>query len=206
MAVVQQEISAVRTMTIAENLVLGQLDAPTVWTRRRLAKRARALLDRVGLADLDPGTRIEQLSVAEMQLVEVVLAREARIVIFDEPTAALSDVEIERVLTLVRSLADTGHSVIYVTHRLSEVFRVCDRVTVFRGGRSQAAEPTSRLDVHAVVHEPARQPCAHVPLRGGDVERAAVDGDDAAGLEALLQVVGELGAPAERAQIDSRQR
>jgi ribose transport system ATP-binding protein len=168
-AVVQQEISAVGNMSVAENLVLGQLDAPWLWTRRRLAGGARALLDRVGLAELDPSTRIEELSVAEMQLVEVarVLAREARIVIFDEPTAALSDVEIERVLALVRNLADTGHSVVYVTHRLGEVFRVCDRVTVFRSGRSQPAEPTDRLDVHAVVKKMiGREPEALYPGRG----------------------------------------
>lgn len=168
-AVVQQEISAVRSMTVAENLVLGQIDAPWLWTRRGLGARARALLERVGLGDLDPGRRIEELSVHEMQLVEVarVLARDARIVIFDEPTAALSDVEIERVLSLVRSLADTGHGVIYVTHRLGEVFRVCDRVTVFRSGRSEPAESTERLDVHAVVEKMiGRQPEALYPDRG----------------------------------------
>jgi ribose transport system ATP-binding protein len=209
-AVVQQEISAVRSMTVSENLVLGQLDAPWLWTRRRLAARARELLDRVGLGDLDPGTRIEELSVAEMQLVEVarVLAREARIVIFDEPTAALSDVEIERVLTLVRTLADTGHSVIYVTHRLGEVFRVCERVTVFRSGQSQPAEPTDQLDVHAVVKKMiGREPEALYPNRGKPADVVLeVDGLTAPGLSRpvslrvrageILGLTGQLGSGA----------
>jgi ribose transport system ATP-binding protein len=209
-AVVQQEISAVRSMTVAENLVLGQLDAPWVWTRRGLAARARALLDRVGLGDLDPSTRIEDLSVAEMQLVEVarVLARDARIVIFDEPTAALSDVEIERVLTLVRNLAETGHSVIYVTHRLGEVFRLCHRVTVFRSGRSQPAESTDRLDVHAVVTKMiGREPEALYPSRGTPADVVLeVDGLTAPGLSGavslrvrageILGLTGQLGSGA----------
>ena len=145
-----------------------------------------------------------------MQLVEVarVVARDARIVIFDEPTAALSDVEIERVLTLVRSLADTGRSVIYVTHRLGEVFRACDRVTVFRSGRSQPPESTERLDVHAVVLKMiGREPEALYPLRGnpGDVV-LEVDDLTAPGLSGpvslrvrageILGLTGQLGSGA----------
>jgi ribose transport system ATP-binding protein len=80
-----------------------------------------------------------------------VLAREARIVIFDEPTAALSDAEIVRVLDVVRNLASRGISVIYVTHRLPEVFSIADRVTIFRNGRSLPAVATSELDVDTVI-------------------------------------------------------
>ncbi len=80
---------------------------------------------------------------AERQLVEIarLLARDARILILDEPTAALSDVEIARVNRVVRSLADAGKGVIYVTHRLGEVFDIGDRATVFRNGKS--GEPPS---------------------------------------------------------------
>ena len=81
-----------------------------------------------------------------MQLLEIarLLVRDARILIFDEPTAALADREIERVLAVIKRLAAEGRSVIYVTHRLPEVFRIADRVTVFRNGRSLPARPTSR--------------------------------------------------------------
>ena len=152
-AVVHQEYSLVPAMTVAENLVLGQGDAPDLWWPGRLNRRARPLLELVGLQHLDPRTRVEQLSVAEMQLVEIarLLGRDARILIFDEPTAALADREIERILRVVRRLADEGRSVIYVTHRLAEVFRLSDRVTVFRNGRSLPATPTAELDVAAVI-------------------------------------------------------
>lgn len=154
-AVVQQEYSTVGTMTIAENLVLGQSNAPAWWSRKRLAASARELLGRVGLDDLDPRTRIEELSVAEMQLIEIarVLARDAKIVIFDEPTAALSDAEIARVLNVVRRLASEGRSIVYVTHRLGEVFEVADRVTIFRNGESGAPIAIDQLDVKSVVEK-----------------------------------------------------
>ncbi|HRI94229.1 MAG TPA: sugar ABC transporter ATP-binding protein [Nocardioides sp.] len=152
-AVVQQEYSSVPNLTIAENLVLGQASAPAVWSKRRLATQAREHLGRVGLAGLDPLTFVSELSVAERQLVEIarVLSRDARILLFDEPTAALSDAEIARVLGVVRSLAEDGRSIIYVTHRLPEVFAVADRVTIFRDGRSLAPVATSELDVDAIV-------------------------------------------------------
>jgi ribose transport system ATP-binding protein len=152
-AVVQQEFSTVGTLTVAENLVLGQRGAPWWWGPRRLNASARAILARVGLDDLDPSTPVEQLSVAEMQLLEIarVLARDAKIVIFDEPTAALSDAEIERVLSVVRRLAAEGRSIIYVTHRLGEVFEIADQVVIFRNGRSQPAQAVGELTVDKVV-------------------------------------------------------
>lgn len=152
-AVVQQEYSTVGTMTVAENLVLGQNDAPRWWNRRKLRQHAFDLLKRVGLESLDPDTLVEDLSVAEMQLVEIarVLARDAKVVIFDEPTAALSDAEIVRVLDAVKRLSAEGRSVIYVTHRLPEVFEIADRVTVFRNGKSEEPRNTAELTVDEVI-------------------------------------------------------
>ena len=90
-AVVQQEFSTVGTMTVAENLVLGQNGAPAWWSPKKLKANAKEILARVGLEELDPSTPVDKLSVAEMQLLEIarVLAKDAKIIIFDEPTAAL---------------------------------------------------------------------------------------------------------------------
>ena len=152
-AVVHQEYSSVPTLSVAENLVLGQKGVSPLWLPGRLNARAKKLLAAVGLDNLDPRTTVDRLSVAEMQLLEIarLLVRDARVLIFDEPTAALADREIERVLTVIRRLASEGRSVIYVTHRLPEVFRLADRVTVFRNGRSLPAKPVSELDVDAVI-------------------------------------------------------
>ena len=152
-AVVHQEYTSVPQMTVAENLVLGHTDSGRIWLPRRLARRARSLLPTVGLEGLDPRTPVERLTVAEQQLLEIarVLSRDAKILIFDEPTAALADREIERVLAVIKRLAAEGRSIVYVTHRLPEVFRVADRVTVFRNGRSQEPVATSELDVDSVI-------------------------------------------------------
>ena len=152
-AVVQQEYSTVRSMTVAENLFLGQRDAPLWWRPSELVGRSREILARVGLEQLDPRTRVENLSVAEMQLLEIarVLARDAKIIIFDEPTAALSDAEIGRVLDAARGLASEGRSIVYVTHRLGEVFEIADRVTIFRNGRSSPPLELSELNVDSVI-------------------------------------------------------
>jgi ABC-type sugar transport system ATPase subunit len=152
-AVVQQEFSTVGTLTVAENLVLGQRGAPWWWGPHKLNAAAKDILARVGLEELDPSTPVENLSVAEMQLLEIarVLARDAKIVIFDEPTAALSDAEIERVLRVVKRLAAEGRSIIYVTHRLGEVFEIADQVVIFRNGRSQPPQRVTDLTVDKVV-------------------------------------------------------
>ena len=152
-AVVHQEYSSVPTLSVAENLVLGQKGVPALWLPGRLNTRAKKLLAAVGLDYLDPRTPVERLSVAEMQLLEIarLLVRDARILIFDEPTAALADREIERVLAVIKRLSGEGRAVIYVTHRLPEVFRLAHRVTVFRSGRSLPSRPTAELDVDAVI-------------------------------------------------------
>ncbi|MTD59114.1 sugar ABC transporter ATP-binding protein [Amycolatopsis pithecellobii] len=153
-AVVHQEFSSVPSLTVAENLALGAADRTgRVWWPPTLAKQARPLLDRVGLDHLDPRQRVETLSVAEQQLLEIarVLARDAKVVIFDEPTAALSDREIARVLQTIQSLAAEGRSIIYVTHRLPEVFHIADRATVVRNGRTREAVRVEDVTPDAVI-------------------------------------------------------
>jgi ABC-type sugar transport system ATPase subunit len=185
-------------MTVAENIVLGQASSARVWLPWRLAAQARGLLRTVGLDELDPRTPVDRLTVAETQLLEIarLLAREARILIFDEPTAALADREIDRVLEVIRRLATEGRSVIYVTHRLPEVFRVADRVTVFRNGRSSEPTPTTALDVEAVIRMMlGRELEAMFPARETARERAVleVEGLVTEGLEAPVSFTARTG-------------
>jgi ribose transport system ATP-binding protein/rhamnose transport system ATP-binding protein len=110
-------------------------------------------LELVGLGDIDPGTTAGKLSVAHRQLVEIarLLSRNAQILILDEPTAALSDVEIEKVTSVVTKLAREGRSIIYVTHRLGEVFEIGDRVTIFRNGASFEPVAVKDLSVETLI-------------------------------------------------------
>jgi len=152
-AVVQQEFGTIPPMSVTDNLFIGTQGTSPFWSPRKMKRRAAELLEAVGLDHVEPYTLVEDLSVAERQLLEIarVLARDARIVIFDEPTATLSDSDITKVLQIVKRLASRGISIIYVTHRLGEVFALADRVTVMRNGRSLPPFSLSDVDTSTLV-------------------------------------------------------
>ncbi len=136
-AVIHQELHLVPEMTVAENLFLGHL--PTrfgVVNRGLLRKQALACLK--GLADeIDPDEKLGRLSLGQRQLVEIAkaLSRGAHVIAFDEPTSSLSAREIDRLMAIITRLRDEGKVVLYVSHRMEEVFRICNAVTVFKDGR-----------------------------------------------------------------------
>jgi len=152
-AIAQQELSLIPAMTVAENIFLASMEVPTFATRRRLAKEARQYLDQVGLTDVNPNTRVDRLSVGEQHLVEVarLIAQDPQILILDEPTAALGESDSIRILDMVARLAESGKSIIYVSHRLDEIFKITDRITVMRDGASQAPRRAKDLDVNSLV-------------------------------------------------------
>lgn len=159
-AVAEQELSVIGPLSAAENIFLGGVPFRGPWTRARLAAKARPHLEAVGLGYLDPAVRIEQLSVAERQLIEIarLLASDARILVLDEPTAALNDSDIARVKAMVVRLARAGHSIIYVTHRLGEVFEIADRITVLRGGESNPPVNVSDMTLEKVIEKMIGRP------------------------------------------------
>ncbi len=136
-AVIHQELHLVPEMSVAENLFLGHL--PTrfgVVNRGVLRKQALACLK--GLADeIDPDEKLGRLSLGQRQLVEIAkaLSRGAHVIAFDEPTSSLSAREIDRLMAIITRLRDEGKVVLYVSHRMEEVFRICNAVTVFKDGR-----------------------------------------------------------------------
>ena len=131
---VYQELALVPSLSIAENLFMGRL--PKLVGYRALHDRARALLAEVEL-DLDPAAEVARLGIGERQLLEIAraLSREGRILVLDEPTAALSASESERLFAIIAKVKASGVGMVYISHRLEEVFRIADRVTVLRDGR-----------------------------------------------------------------------
>lgn len=152
-AVIYQELNYVPTLTVAENVLLGRLPkrGPVVdW--EAVNREARAILAPLA-PHLDPRTIVASLPVAERQIVEIAraLSLEARVIVMDEPTAALSEQEVQRLFTLVRRLAESDVSIIYISHRLDEVFSLADRIAVLRDGALVADWPTAETTRAEVV-------------------------------------------------------
>jgi general nucleoside transport system ATP-binding protein len=160
-AMVHQHFSLVHDMTVVDNVLLGQTRG--VLNRTAGADRLQKLATQYGLM-LEPFARIEDLSVGERQRVEIVkcLMREPRLFVLDEPTAVLLPDEIEALLDVCRRVADRGCGVVLVTHKLAEIKRAADRVTVLRGGRAVASSdrPAAEIDalVRAMIHRDADGP------------------------------------------------
>ena len=135
-AMVHQEFALAPHLSIADNLALGrERTHGGLIVRGSEKEQARELLQRVGL-DINPARRVETLSVADQQRVEIAkaLAVDAKVVIMDEPTATLTEPEIDELFTLIEELKDNGIAIFYISHRLEEVVRIADRVTVMRDG------------------------------------------------------------------------
>lgn len=154
-ALVDQELSVVPGLTIAENLVLGDVGAGLFVNRHRLATRSRQLLDSVGLGRLHPRALLSSLTIGERQLVEIAraLGQSPRLVVLDEPTATLNDAESELVYEGVRRVAAAGCAVLFVSHRLREVLNLCQSVTVLRDGAEVATTPVANLSVDALIEQ-----------------------------------------------------
>jgi rhamnose transport system ATP-binding protein len=175
-AVIYQEPTLFPDLSVAENIFMGRqpLVAGRRIDRRRMLAAAAALFGRLGVR-LDPGRICRGLSIADQQLVEIAkaLSLEARVIVMDEPTAALSATEVARLFEVVRTLRAGGSAVLLISHRLEEVFEICQRVTVMRDGRHVL---TSELDgmttddlVRAMVGRPMAERTAGERSAPGDV-------------------------------------
>ena len=152
-AVIYQELALVPEMSVAENIFLGnepKRGAFINWIE--MSQQSRALLRRFGI-EIDPDTRVSDLGVGQQQLVEIVkaLSKESRILILDEPTAALSESEVEILLDILRDLRERGVTCVYISHKLDEVFAVADRITILRDGESVTTLDTDKTDRNEVI-------------------------------------------------------
>jgi ABC-type sugar transport system ATPase subunit len=152
-AFVSQELSIVPHLSVLDNLWLGHRGVPFFHRRTALRARAREMLEAVGLAELRLDRPAGTLSLGERQLLEIarMLARDARVFILDEPTATLSDAEIARVFQALRQLRTDGCAIVLITHRLADVFAVCDSVSVMRNGSDVGSFPVADVDRRALI-------------------------------------------------------
>jgi len=136
-AIIYQELHLVPEMTVAENIYLGQIPHKMGFVNRSLLNyEAKLQLEHLGL-DIDPQTPLKYLSIGQWQMVEIAkaLARNAKVIAFDEPTSSLSAREIENLFRVIRELRNEGRVILYVSHRMEEIFALSDAITVFKDGR-----------------------------------------------------------------------
>jgi ribose transport system ATP-binding protein len=154
-AAVFQELSLVPDLTVAENIWFRHEPLTVLRTvrGRKLVRDTERLFERLAFPVVDPRREVRGLSVAERQLVEIAkaVATEPRVLVLDEATSALAPREVEWLVGLARRLAETGMIVIYISHRLSEVQRVADRITVFRNGTTVGTRPAAEATEDEIV-------------------------------------------------------
>ena len=159
---VHQELAFCENLSVAENLCLGALPARAgLLDRQAMAERATAMLAEIGTT-LDVGRAVGSLTIAQQQMVQIAMAVSggARIIIFDEPTSSLSQVEADRLYELIGRLTARGVACIYVSHRMPEVFRLCDTVSVLRDGQHVGTRPIAELSEHELVRMMIGRPLA----------------------------------------------
>ena len=189
---VSQELSLVPQLEVAQNIFLGQAHVWQPVRRRRLRMRAAALLHPLA-PDIDAAAPVSSLGMASRQVVEIAraLARGGRIIAFDEPTSSLTPTERDRLFAIIRDLKAHGRGIVYISHRMPEIYEIADRITVLRDGRVVAEGPPAGLppdELNSLIAgrrlagTPGRQASSATP-RGGVGAGAA--GGDALRLEGV---------------------
>lgn len=183
-ATTYQDSALVRQLSVADNIVLGHEPGGVLLRHSRIDAEAQRWLAQVGL-DVDPRERVADLPVASQQLVAIAkaLSHEARVFIFDEPTAALTQVEVERLFGLIDDLRTRGLAIVYITHRLAEVERLADEITVLKDGRVVRTLPAEGATEEVIIplmvgrevrdlFPERRPPAAEVALEAHDLTSA----------------------------------
>ncbi|WP_219838079.1 sugar ABC transporter ATP-binding protein [Paenibacillus sp. R14(2021)] len=151
---IHQELNLIPHLTVMENIFLGRefTFGPKLINWRKMKKEANRYLSQLGLA-IDPDKVVGELSVGQQQMVEIAkaLSMNTQILVLDEPTAALTDREIDALFTVITNLKQSGVGMIYISHRMEEIFRICDRITVMRDGHYVGTERTAETGMDQIV-------------------------------------------------------
>lgn len=175
---IHQELNLAEQMTVEENVFLGrEITRNGVLDREEMRSKVKGYLSEIGL-NISPNARISDLSIAEKQMVEIVkaISRDARVLIMDEPTAVLTEVETELFFRQVRRLKETGVAIVFVSHKLSEVKEIADRITVLRDGQWIGTKPADMLTPDAMAQMMVGRELSDLypPLNEADVDAELV--------------------------------
>jgi rhamnose transport system ATP-binding protein len=177
-AIIYQEPTLFPDLSVAENIFMGRQPLRTGRRidRKEMNEHVREICDRLGVK-IDPDQAARGMSVADQQIVEIAkaLSFNAKVIVMDEPTAALSAREVERLFDVVRTLRASGAAVLFISHRLEEVFEICQRITIMRDGAFVMSAPADEMNVDAIIHS----------MVGRDLETMFVKSGATVGAEVL---------------------
>lgn len=153
-SMIHQELSPIPQMTVAENIYLGRETTTGFgWLdKKKMVEDTRKLFETLKI-DIDPNAKMIDLSIANTQMVEIATAvsYNADLIIMDEPTSAITDKEVEQLFAIIGSLKAKGVSIIYISHKMDEIFRICDDITVFRDGQYVGTKAAKELDQESLI-------------------------------------------------------
>lgn len=172
-ALIHQETALVPDLSVAENIFLGQLPVFMRWAAMK--RRATALIEELGFR-IDPAQSVSELSAAQRQVVEIAkaLSLQARLLVLDEPTASLSPSDARRLLDIVRSLQQRGVGIVYISHRLEEVFAISTRITVLKDGETVGTVRPDGIDMNGLIKLMVGRPLEALYPRREGLEPGAV--------------------------------
>ncbi|WHY80214.1 sugar ABC transporter ATP-binding protein [Neobacillus sp. WH10] len=182
-AIIHQELNVIPSLSVMENMFLGRdlcYGKSGILRTAEMNEKTKQYLKQLGL-DIDPREEVKNLSIGQQQMIEIAraLSINAKVLIMDEPTAALTDREIEHLFDIMNELKAQGVSIVYISHRMEEIFAMCDRITVLRDGTYVGTEEVKNLDLDKVVQmmvgrELGERYPERIPYE--DVERFRVEG------------------------------
>ncbi len=177
-SIIHQELNLMKHLTAAQNIFIGREHSkavPFLTDDKMINEKTKKLFEMIRL-DLDPQVKISELTVAKQQMVEIAkaLSFNMDVLIMDEPTSALSDSEIEDLFAVIRQLREQGKGIVYISHRMDELKKICDRVTVMRDGRYIATTPMKDITVDQIISQMVGREIYETAHIHGDTERGEV--------------------------------
>lgn len=152
-SMVHQELNLVLQRSVMDNMWLGRYPTKGMFVdQEKMYRDTKAIFDELDI-DIDPRARVGTLSVSQMQMIEIAKAfsYDAKIVIMDEPTSSLTEKEVNHLFTIIRKLKERGCGIVYISHKMEEIFQLCDEITVLRDGQWIATQPLEGLDMDKII-------------------------------------------------------
>ena len=180
-SVIYQEFALVQHLTVAENILLDEFRSKPFVNWKEMRSKAKMYLEDLGFGNIPVSAKVSELSVAYQQVVEIckALIRNASVLVLDEPTAVMTSKEVEQLFKLLRDLREKGVSIIYISHRLDEVFSICDRITVLKDGQNVTTVNASDIDKNQLVsYMIGRDLSTFFPTRESDIGEVVLSAEN----------------------------